>query len=84
MSAIVCIHISLISIKINIFKYLFYHSDYFFPETFHVVMTNINAERTLQFQALENTKQRLMGVLCEKGKTMKMIYMKIQLPKINQ
>ena len=40
-------------------------------------MTNINAEETLQFQALSNTQHRLMGVLCEKGKTMKMINMKI-------
>ena len=33
-----------------------------------------NAEGKLQFQALSITQQRQMGVLCEKGKTIKNIY----------
>ena len=38
-------------------------------ETFHVVVTNVNEGKIPQFQALSSSQDDLMGVVCEKGKT---------------
>ena len=49
--------------------------DIFLSETFlYVAITNINEGRSPQIQALSSTQNELMGVLCERGKIMKIIF----------
>ena len=47
--------------------------DIFLSETFlYVAITNVNEGRSPQIQA--STQNELMGVLCERGKIMKIIF----------